>query len=41
MSDSVKVIPGPVRLEYTVVAGRHLSGYLRALAERRVMGGRW
>jgi hypothetical protein len=40
MSEPVKVIPAPVRLEYTVVAGRHLSRYLRALAERRIIGGR-
>jgi len=40
VSEPVKVIPGPVRLEYTVIAGRHLSRYLRALAERRVVGAR-
>jgi len=40
VSELPKVIPGPVRLEYTIVAGRHLSRYLRALAERRIVGGR-
>jgi uncharacterized OB-fold protein len=40
MTDPIKVMPGPVRLEYTVIAGRHLSRYLRALAEGRLIGGR-
>lgn len=41
MSDEpVSVIHTPIRLEYTVLAGRHLSRYLRALAEGRIVGGR-
>jgi uncharacterized protein len=36
----VTLLQAPVRLDYTVTAGRHLSAYLRALAERRIVGGR-
>jgi uncharacterized OB-fold protein len=36
----VVVFPAPVRLDYTVTAGRNLSTYLRALASRRIVGGR-
>ena len=39
-SDPVKVFQAPVRLDYTITAGRHLSTYLRALAEKRILGGR-
>ena len=40
MSEPVKVVSCPVRLEYTVIAGRHLSRYLRALSQKRIIGGR-
>jgi uncharacterized protein len=40
MSDPVKVVPSPMRLSYTVTAGASLTRYLRALAERRIIGGR-
>ncbi|MCA9678486.1 MAG: Zn-ribbon domain-containing OB-fold protein [Myxococcales bacterium] len=36
----VTMVPSHVRLTYTVTAGRHLSSYLRALADRRIVGGR-
>ena len=36
----VTLVPSPVRLDYTVTAGHHLSTYLRALASRRIVGGR-
>lgn len=38
--EPIGVMPAPVRLDYTVTAGRNLSGYLRALAHRRIIGGR-
>jgi uncharacterized OB-fold protein len=38
--DVVTLIKTPVRLEYTVTAGRQLSRYLRALADKRIVGGR-
>jgi uncharacterized OB-fold protein len=40
MSESVRVVGMPIRLEYTVTAGRHYSRYLRALAEQRITGAR-
>ena len=40
MTEPVKILQAPVRLEYTVSAGRHLSRYLRALAERRIIAAR-
>ncbi|HTM20214.1 MAG TPA: OB-fold domain-containing protein [Kofleriaceae bacterium] len=36
----VALFPSPVRLDYTVTAGAHLSSFLRALAHKRVIGGR-
>jgi uncharacterized OB-fold protein len=36
----VTLVPSPVQLDYTITAGHHLSTYLRALAERRIVGGR-
>ena len=36
----VTMLYTPVRLEYTVTAGRHLSSYLRAIAGKRIIGGR-
>jgi hypothetical protein len=36
----VTLFPSFVHLEYTVTAGRNLSQYLRALAEKRIVGGR-
>ncbi len=36
----ITMVPSPVRLDYTITAGRHLSTYLRALATRRILGGR-
>ena len=40
MSEPITVMPAPMRLDYTVTAGRYLARYLRALAERRIVGGR-
>jgi len=40
MSEPIKVVPMPVRLEYTVTAGRTYSRYLHALAQKRIIGGR-
>jgi uncharacterized OB-fold protein len=40
VSEPVKVFQAPVRLDYTITAGRHLSTYLRGLAEKRILGGR-
>jgi uncharacterized OB-fold protein len=39
-SEAVRVVGMPVRLEYTVTAGRHYSRYLRALAAKRIIGAR-
>jgi uncharacterized OB-fold protein len=38
--EPVTMFPSPVRLEYTVTAGRNLTHYLRAIAEKRIVGGR-
>ena len=38
--EPVTLFPSPVQLDYTVTAGHHLSTYLRALANRRIVGGR-
>ncbi|HTJ45396.1 MAG TPA: OB-fold domain-containing protein [Kofleriaceae bacterium] len=38
--EPVTVVPSPVALDYTITAGRHLSTYLRALATKRIVGGR-
>lgn len=38
--EPVRVVGMPIRLEYTVTAGRHYSSYLRALAARRIIGAR-
>jgi uncharacterized OB-fold protein len=40
MSEPIRVVPMPVRLEYTVTAGRTYSRYLHALAQKRIIGGR-
>lgn len=40
MSEPIKRIKSPVRLEYTVTAGRALSRFLAALTEARLIGGR-
>jgi uncharacterized protein len=41
MSDEpVRVVGMPVRLEYTVTAGRHYSRFLRAMAQKRILGAR-
>jgi uncharacterized OB-fold protein len=41
MSDEVvRVVGMPVRLEYTVTAGRTYTRFLRALAERKILGAR-
>ncbi len=37
---SVTLFPSPVRLDYTVTAGHHLSVYLRAMQDKRIVGGR-
>jgi hypothetical protein len=34
------VFQAPIRLDYTIAAGRHLTHYLRAIAEKRIVGGR-
>jgi uncharacterized protein len=39
-SEPVPLFPSPIRLDYTVTAGQHLSSYLRAIAQRRLIGGR-
>jgi uncharacterized OB-fold protein len=36
----VTLFPSPVQLDYTVTAGHHLSTYLRAMKEKRIVGGR-
>jgi len=36
----VTLFQAPIRLDYTVTAGRNLTRYLRALAQRRIIGGR-
>lgn len=36
----VTLFPSPVALDYTVTAGHHLSTYLRAMKEKRIVGGR-
>jgi uncharacterized OB-fold protein len=38
--EPVTVVPSPVQLDYTITAGHHLSTYLRALATKRIVGGR-
>jgi len=40
MSDPVTVFQAPIRLDYTISAGRHLTHYLRAIADKRIVGGR-
>ena len=42
MSDEPKdfVFQAPIRLDYTIAAGRNLTHYLRAIAEKRIVGGR-
>ena len=40
IDEPVTLVPSPVSLDYTITAGRHLSTYLRALATRRIVGGR-
>jgi hypothetical protein len=39
-SGPVMLFPSPVALDYTVTAGHHLSTYLRAMKEKRIVGGR-
>ena len=36
----VTLYQAPIRLDYTITAGRHLTSYLRALAKRKILGGR-
>jgi uncharacterized OB-fold protein len=38
--DVVTLIQTPIRLDYTVTASRNLTTYLRAIAEKRIVGGR-
>lgn len=38
--EAVTLFPSPVALDYTVTAGHHLSTYLRAMQEKRIVGGR-
>src|SRR5690606_6749383 len=38
--DPVTRIETPIRLDYTVTAGTHLTSYLRGLAQRRILGAR-
>jgi uncharacterized OB-fold protein len=40
MSEPIQRVKAPVRLEYTVSAGRALSRFLAALTEARIIGGR-
>src|SRR5688572_16896252 len=37
--EPVALFPSPVALDYTVTAGHHLSQYLRAMQEKRIVGG--
>lgn len=39
-AEAVTVIRTPMRLDYTVSAGRHLSSYLRGFADKRILGAR-
>jgi uncharacterized OB-fold protein len=36
----VTLIQTPIRLDYTVTAGRNLTRYLRGIAHKRILGGR-
>ena len=36
----VTMIDAPIRLDYTVTAGRNLTRYLRGIAEKKIIGGR-
>lgn len=38
--EPVTLVPSPVRLDYTVTAGRNLTRYLNGLAEKRILGTR-
>ena len=38
--EPITVMQAPMRLDYTVTAGRDLTTYLRAMAERKIIGGR-
>ena len=40
MSEPRLLLEAPVRLEYTVTAGRHLSRFLSEIAKKRVIGAR-
>ncbi len=40
VSGPVALLPSPVRLDYTIIAGRHLRTYLSGLAKKRIVGGR-
>lgn len=40
MSEPIKLIKTPVRLEYTVTAGEALSRFLRGIMEKRLLGER-
>src|SRR4051794_30939498 len=40
MSEPIKAIKTPVRLEYTVTAGHALSRFLRGIMEKRILGER-
>jgi uncharacterized OB-fold protein len=39
-AEPVTLFSSPVSLDYTVTAGHHLSTYLRAMQEKRILGGR-
>jgi uncharacterized protein len=39
MTDSITQIKTPVRLAYTITAGRHRSAFLRAVMEKKLIGG--
>ena len=39
MPDPITVIKTPVRLKYTITAGKHRSAFLRAIMNQEIMGG--
>lgn len=40
MSEPIKILPTPIRLDYTIPAGRDLGTFLRGIEEGRILGKR-
>jgi uncharacterized OB-fold protein len=40
IGEPVTLFPSPVRLDYTVTAGHHLSSYLHGFVDKKILGGR-